>query len=147
MHVRTLPEKQTQRASLFCILSGMSFCMYCTAGEGNSWQINVTVYVCVCALKEWSHAPCDESYTGWLARERLADWLEAVTQETHQLCTVELRTPVRFQRASLTFLLTDIWFAAGCKIAAFTCYMLFWCGIKHPTLKCHVTLTASFTPR
>jgi len=53
------------------------------------------VSVCLCALIEGSHAPCDESYTGWIAR-RLAGWLEAVRQETHQLCTAELKTPVRF---------------------------------------------------
>lgn len=35
-------------------------------------------------------------------------WLEAVTQETHQLCTTEFKTPVRFVQGSLTFLLTDV---------------------------------------
>lgn len=92
----------------------MSFCMYCTAGEGNSWQINVTVYVCVCALKEWSHAPCDESYTGWLARERLADWLEAVMQETHQLCTVELKIPTSLPDFLVNWYLICSWLQNSC---------------------------------
>lgn len=61
-----------------------------------------------------------------------AGWLEAVRQETHQLCTAELKTPVRFTLESLTFLLTDVWFAVSCKIAAFTCYMLF-CKGSSPT--------------
>ena len=54
-------------------------------------------------LHVMSHTQAGLPGSGWLA-----GWMEAVRQETHQLCTAELKTPVRFLQDSLTFLLTDV---------------------------------------
>ena len=138
--------------SLFCMLvrDFVTHVMHCRGGKPLADECDCTcvcvcacVRVCVCIKRKIT---CS---VWWLIHRLVcqgaAGWLEAVRQETHQLCTAELKTPLRFMQDSLTFLLNWCLICSWPQNSRLNMLhaVLLW---EPPHTLQSVTLTASFTP-